>query len=93
MLVRDIGIRDVYVIEDISIKKVLSVLVKSSYIIIKPQQPHYDSLEVDQFWTYVGNKSNKVWFYVYHKSRGSDCNSTKNGSFSVCVFTCIITEK
>ena len=52
MLVRGVGIRDVSLIERISVKKVLSVLVKSTYV-LKPKQFHYDSLEVDEFWTYV----------------------------------------
>ena len=55
MLVRGIGIRDIAEIEKISIRKVLSVLVNSSHT-IKPKQRHYDSLEVDEFWTYVGKK-------------------------------------
>jgi IS1 family transposase/transposase-like protein len=70
MLVRGVGIRDVAEIEDISISKVLSVLVKSNYK-IKPKQVHYDKLEVDEFWTYVGNKQNKVWLiYAYHRETG-----------------------
>jgi IS1 family transposase len=28
-------------------------------------------LEVDEFWTYVGNKKNKVWLiYAYHRETG-----------------------
>ena len=28
-------------------------------------------MEVDEFWTYVGNKSNKVWLiYAYHRESG-----------------------
>ena len=28
-------------------------------------------LEVDEFWTYVGNKKNKVWLiYAYHRATG-----------------------
>jgi len=70
MLVRGIGIRDVSVIEGVSINKVLSVLVKSSYV-ITPKQSHYESLDVDEFWTYVQKKSNKVWLiYAYDRSSG-----------------------
>jgi IS1 family transposase/transposase-like protein len=70
MLVRGVGIRDIAEIEKISIKKVLSVLVNSNHI-IKPKQNHYDSLEVDEFWTYVGNKNHKVWLiYAYHRDSG-----------------------
>jgi IS1 family transposase len=64
MLVRGIGIGDV------SIKKVLSVLVNSSHK-IKPQKNYYDKLEVDEFWTYAGNKKNKIWLlYAYHRDTG-----------------------
>ena len=46
------------------------MLTNSNYA-IKPQQLHYDELEVDEFWTYVGNKKNKVWLiYVYHRETG-----------------------
>jgi IS1 family transposase len=49
---------------------VLSVLVKSSYV-LKPKHTHYASLEVDEFWTYVQKKSNKVWLiYAYDRSNG-----------------------
>ena len=70
MLVRGVGIRDIAEIESISIRKVLSVLVKSTHS-IKPKQSHYDALEVDEFWTYVREKKNKVWLiYAYHRASG-----------------------
>jgi transposase-like protein len=69
MMVRGIGIRDISVIEGISIVKVLSVLIKSHYV-IKPKQHHYTSLEVDEFWTYVGEKKNRVWL-IYACDRES----------------------
>jgi len=70
MLVRGIGIRDIAEIEKVSINKVLSVLVNSN-VIIAPQKSHYNELEIDEFWTYVGNKKNKVWLiYAYHRETG-----------------------
>jgi transposase-like protein len=70
MLVRGIGIRDISEIERVSIGKVLSVLVGSNHT-IKPRQRHYDRLEADGFWTYVGNKKNKVWLiYACHRETG-----------------------
>ena len=70
MLVRGLGIRDVAEIEKISIKKVLSVLANSNHK-ITPRQKHYDSLEVDEFWTFIGNKKNKVLLvYAYHRGSG-----------------------
>ena len=45
-------------------------MVNSNHI-LKPKQSHYDSLEVDEFWTYVGNKNTKQWLvYAYHRSSG-----------------------
>jgi predicted CXXCH cytochrome family protein len=68
MLVRGLGIRDISAIEGISIFKILSVLVSLNYLIV-PKQRHYAALEVDEFWTYVGNKKNKLWLiYAYDKS-------------------------
>ncbi len=71
MLVCGIGIRDISYIEYISVNKVLSVLINSDKT-ITPKQQHYDSLEVDEFWTYVGNKKNKIWLiYAYHRKQVS----------------------
>ena len=70
MLVRGVGIRDIAEIENISIGKVLSVLTKSK-VILRPKQTHYNSIEIDEFWTYVGSKSKKVWLiYAYHRETG-----------------------
>ncbi len=69
MLVRGVGIRDIAIIEGISTKKVLSVLTKSNKV-LEPKKQHYDELEVDEFWTYVGKKK-KVWLiYAYHRESG-----------------------
>jgi IS1 family transposase len=70
MLVRGVGIRDIAAILTISVKKVLKVLTSSTYQ-IKPKKTHYDYLEIDEFWTYVGRKTNKVWLiYAYHRGTG-----------------------
>ncbi|STZ07608.1 Transposase and inactivated derivatives [Moraxella caprae] len=70
MLARGCSIADIVVIEQVSKAKVLSVLTNSNHK-IKPKQQHYDTLEVDEFWTYVGNKKNKVWLiYAYDKGTG-----------------------
>ena len=60
MLVRGVGIRDIAEIENISISKVLSIVTKSQNIFI-PKQRHYNELEADELWTYVGSKKRKVW--------------------------------
>jgi hypothetical protein len=59
MPVRGVGSRDISEIEKAGIHKGWSVLVRSSHK-IKPKQSHYDKLEEDGFWTYAGNKKNKV---------------------------------
>ena len=70
MLVRGIGIRDISTILRISITKVLKTLTTSKYS-ITPRQNHYDCLEIDEFWTYVKEKKNKVWLiYAYHRETG-----------------------
>jgi IS1 family transposase/transposase-like protein len=70
MLVRGCGIRDISAVLEISAKKVLKVLVQGVYK-IQPREKHYNCLEVDEFWTYVGKKSNKVWLiYAYHRETG-----------------------
>jgi hypothetical protein len=48
MMVRGLGVRDISVIEGISIVNILSVLVKSCSV-IKPEQQHYTCPEVDEF--------------------------------------------
>jgi insertion element IS1 protein InsB len=70
MLVRGVGIRDISVALKISVKKVLKTLT-SSKCEIKPARKHYDCLEIDEFWTYVGRKTNKIWLiYAYHRETG-----------------------
>ena len=70
MLVRNVGIRDITEIENISTNTVLSILTKSDKT-ITPKQKYYDVLEVDEFWTYVGDKGTKVWLiYAYHRETG-----------------------
>ena len=69
-MVRGGGIRDIAETERVSIGKVLRTLSKSAYQ-IRPKQNYYESLEVDEFWTFVGNKTNKQWLiYAYHRETG-----------------------
>jgi hypothetical protein len=38
---------------------------------IKPKKSRYDYLEIDEFWTYVGKKKDKVrLIYAYHRESG-----------------------
>lgn len=70
MLVRCCGIRDIAKITRFSIGKILKMLTQSSHEIIL-QRTHYKCLEVDEFWTFVGNKKDKHWLqYAYDRSSG-----------------------
>lgn len=70
MLVRGCSVADIVVIEQVSKYKVLNVLVHSNHQ-IKPKQRYYRQLQVDEFWTYVSNKKNKVWLvYAYAPDTG-----------------------
>ena len=70
MLVRNCGIRDISEITGCSRYKVQKVLKISQHHAL-PKKNHYDSLEVDELWTFVGSKKNKVWLiYAYDRSGG-----------------------
>lgn len=60
------GIRDIAEVEQISIGKVLYSLVKLK-LVPRAKKSHYEELEIDEFWSYVGKKANKVWLiYAGH---------------------------
>ncbi|KAA6323292.1 hypothetical protein EZS27_027253 [termite gut metagenome] len=69
-MVREIGIRDISEIQEISTRKVLSVLVNSHYV-LTPRKSYYPCPEADEFWRYVGNKGKKYWLlYAYEPQSG-----------------------
>ena len=70
MLVRGCGVRDIAEIEQVSLWTVLA-----SIAAIKEPIPlhnkHYDTIEIDELWSYVGNKKNKKWLiYAYCRKTG-----------------------
>lgn len=70
LMARGSGIRDIAEVERVSIGKVLRTLSQSKYQ-LQAQQSHYETLEIDEFWTFVGNKQNKQWLiYAYHRETG-----------------------
>jgi IS1 family transposase len=70
MPVRGNGVRDISAVLEISVKKVLKTLASTTYKLI-PKIKQYDCLETDGFWTYAGDKRNKVWLiYAYHRQSG-----------------------
>ncbi|MEK6482612.1 IS1 family transposase [Catalinimonas sp. 4WD22] len=70
MFVRGMGIRDIAAVEQISLGKVLHWLTKLK-LAPRAKYSHYEELEVDEFWSYVGQKANKIWLiYAYHRTSG-----------------------
>lgn len=70
MFGRGMGIGHIAAVERISIGNVLSSLSELK-VAPQPKQSRYDTLEVDEFWGYVGEKANKVWLiYAYHRGAG-----------------------
>ena len=69
MPVRNCGIRDISEITGCSRYKVRKVL-KTSQRHVLTKKNHYDTLEIDEIWTFVGSKKNKVWL-IYAHDRGS----------------------
>jgi transposase-like protein len=66
--VRGIDIRHISTV--LNITTVLKVLTSGTYR-IKPKKAHYDCLEIDEFWTYVGEKKNNVWL-ICHRGKWGD---------------------
>ena len=66
-LCRNCGITDIKEIFKVSKPYILNTLVNyAENLEIKPQKQHYKSLQIDEFWTYVGSKKNKKWLlYAY----------------------------
>ena len=61
------GIRRTFGVSLYAIYKILKNL-KYAH---RPKQKHYDTLEVDEFWTFVGSKKRIVWLiYAYHRETG-----------------------
>lgn len=70
MLARCCGIRDIEAITRCNRGKILKTLVQSNYE-IQPNKKHYSRLEVDEFWTFIGNKKTKHWLqYAYDRASG-----------------------
>jgi insertion element IS1 protein InsB len=68
MLLRNCGVRDIETILGVSRYSVLSCLRRSALLFKnRPQHSYYPSLQIDEFWTYVGKrKEGKVWLlYAY----------------------------
>ena len=72
MLIRNVGIRDSAWILGVSLGCVLACLKSFSFILQwKPRLKAYKTVQIDEFWTYVGRKKNKLWL-IYAYSPDSD---------------------
>lgn len=68
MLVRYWGIRDIFKITRFSIGKIIKTLTQPNYEILL-KKTYYKCFEIDEFWTFVGDKKSKYWLqYVYDRS-------------------------
>jgi len=73
MLLRNCGIRDIAVILRVCCKTVLGVLIRQGNLCrITPKKTHYQSVQVDEHWSYVGHKKKgKRWLiYAYAPETG-----------------------
>ena len=70
MPARNCDTRDIAAITGCSRYKVQKVLETPQQHVF-PKKNYYDVLEVDELWTFVGSKKNKVWLiYAYDHSDG-----------------------
>jgi len=67
MLVNGCGVRAISRVLKISIGCVLRTLVKAGELVnIRPQKTHYHMVQIDELYSFVGNKRKKVWvIYAY----------------------------
>ena len=67
MLVRGSGIRDIAQVLGVSQGCVLRQLEQQAeQTALKPEKLHYQKLQIDELWSYVGKKKRKRWFmYAY----------------------------
>lgn len=67
LLLRGNSLSDCRAILGVSIRFILSWLVKNTASLsLIPKKRHYKKVQIDELWTYVGDKSNKQWLiYAY----------------------------
>ena len=72
MLLRSSGVRDCSAVLGLSIGCVLRIVLSmADKLEIKPKHSYYCKVQIDEQWSYVGNKSRKVWLiYAYCHQTG-----------------------
>ena len=67
MLLRGSGIRDCAAVAGISKETVLRIILRNAVKLdMKPHHCHYNKVQIDEQWSYVGKKKKKVWMiYAY----------------------------
>ena len=67
LLLRGNSLSDCKAILGLSIGFILNWLIKNTDDLhLQPQKKHYGKVQIDELWTYVGDKSNKKWvIYAY----------------------------
>jgi len=73
MLLRGSGVRDCAEILGIGKTTVLRfILRKALPLEIKPKQKYYERIQIDEVWSYVGNKEKKVWLLYAYCARSGE---------------------
>jgi IS1 family transposase len=67
MLCRGSGVRDCAAVTGVSHATILKLIKTTAQdITLKPQKHHYQKVQIDEQWSYVGRKEKKVWMlYAY----------------------------
>ena len=72
MLLRGSGIRDCAAVTGVSKTAVMRLIIRNALQVeMKPVHVHYQEVQIDEQWSYVGRKSRKVWMiYAYAPQNG-----------------------
>lgn len=76
------GIRAIARIMAYSRAKIQAALKRSKHQIV-PKQKHYDTLQIDEFHTFVGHKKNKVWLGFSYATFGGEARKCYGYSHNI----------
>lgn len=73
LLLRGSSIRDCAAVLQISLPCVLNCLLKAAEsLVVYPLKKHYSLVQVDEFWTFVGEKKKRKYWFIYAYSPDND---------------------